>query len=158
MTTPTREQVTSLLARSDAMDVQLRLRLRAWREGYAAAERAHDDDYERGVHDGALARKRAEHDLLRMAQMDAERWGPLGREHFADPRPGDFQGDTLPLERAGGVWLAGPEVHRHECSRACRAYQPGWYSHADAASILSALPGDYSAQIADLRGQTGVAA
>jgi hypothetical protein len=26
------------------------------------------------------------------AELDERRWGPGGREHFADPRPGDFPG------------------------------------------------------------------
>ena len=26
------------------------------------------------------------------ADIDAERWGPGGREHFGDPRAGDFRG------------------------------------------------------------------
>jgi hypothetical protein len=26
------------------------------------------------------------------ADLEAERWGPGGREHFGDPRPGDFPG------------------------------------------------------------------
>jgi hypothetical protein len=26
------------------------------------------------------------------ADIEAERWGPGGREHFGDPRPGDFPG------------------------------------------------------------------
>ena len=27
-----------------------------------------------------------------LAEVDARRWGPGGREHFADPRPGDYPG------------------------------------------------------------------
>jgi hypothetical protein len=26
------------------------------------------------------------------AEIEAERWGPGGREHFGDPKPGDFPG------------------------------------------------------------------
>ena len=26
------------------------------------------------------------------AELEVKRWGPGGREHFADPRPGDFPG------------------------------------------------------------------
>ncbi|WP_345433797.1 hypothetical protein [Actinoallomurus vinaceus] len=26
------------------------------------------------------------------AELEALRWGPGGREHFGDPRPGDFEG------------------------------------------------------------------
>ena len=34
------------------------------------------------------------------AELEEKRWGPGGREHFADPRPGDYPG-RLALERAG---------------------------------------------------------
>ena len=27
-----------------------------------------------------------------LGEIEARRWGPGGREHFADPRPGDFPG------------------------------------------------------------------
>ena len=27
-----------------------------------------------------------------LAELEERRWGPGGREHFADPRPGDFPG------------------------------------------------------------------
>jgi len=89
---PLRQAVADLLEVSDLLDASLRLRLAAFREGYQAAELAHADDYRRGLIDGALARKRAQHDLVELARLDALRWGPGGREHFGDPRPGDFQG------------------------------------------------------------------
>src|ERR1700691_2764463 len=30
------------------------------------------------------------------ADLEVERWGPGGREHFGDPRPGDFPGRREP--------------------------------------------------------------
>jgi hypothetical protein len=30
------------------------------------------------------------------ADLEAERWGPGGREHFRDPRPGDYPGRKQP--------------------------------------------------------------
>lgn len=63
-----------------------------WREGWQAAERAHADDYNRGYVDGILARKHAQHDLVEATRIDVLRWGPSGREHFGDPRPGDYPG------------------------------------------------------------------
>jgi hypothetical protein len=30
------------------------------------------------------------------AELEERRWGPRGREHFADPRPGDFPGRGAP--------------------------------------------------------------
>jgi hypothetical protein len=57
--------------------------------GHAAAA-----EYERGQVDGYLravadfkAFQRAE---VADAELETRRWGPGGRAHFADPRPGDF--------------------------------------------------------------------
>jgi hypothetical protein len=53
-------------------------------------------EYERGLADGyvlAIADVKAvQHGLVLDAQLEAARWGPGGRGHFADPRPGDFPG------------------------------------------------------------------
>jgi hypothetical protein len=35
------------------------------------------------------------------ADLEAERWGPGGREHFGDPRPGDFPGRAEPEPEIG---------------------------------------------------------
>ena len=52
--------------------------------------------YERGLAEGyvlALADLKAwQHDTVRDAELDRRRWGPGGRERFADPRPGDYPG------------------------------------------------------------------
>lgn len=52
--------------------------------------------YERGVADGyaraAADVKAMQHGVVRDAELEARRWGPGGRAHFADPRPGDFSG------------------------------------------------------------------
>jgi hypothetical protein len=80
------------LALSAERDLCLRRILAAWRAGYRAGELARADDYGRGLHDGALARKRAEHGLVELVRLELARWGPGGREHFADPRPDDFPG------------------------------------------------------------------
>jgi len=68
-------------------------RLRFAREmaGHAAAA-----GYERGQVDGYLRAvadfKAFQHAEVADAELQARRWGPGGREHFADPRPGDFPG------------------------------------------------------------------
>ena len=53
-------------------------------------------EYERGQADGyvrAIADvKGVQHGIVRDAELDALRWGPGGREHFGDPRPGDYPG------------------------------------------------------------------
>jgi hypothetical protein len=66
--------------------------LGAWREGWEAGAQARAGDYSRGYADGILARKHLEHDAVEAARIELARWGPGGREHFADPRPGDFPG------------------------------------------------------------------
>jgi hypothetical protein len=88
--------VTHLLEYSDAMDLQLRLRLDAYRKGWAAAEAAHADDYDRGYAQCAADTKAAQHavynHLKSAAELQRQRWGRRGREHFGDPRPGDYPG------------------------------------------------------------------
>ncbi len=52
--------------------------------------------YERGQVDGYLRAvagiKAVQHGLVLDAELEVLRWGPGGRAHFADPRPGDFPG------------------------------------------------------------------
>jgi hypothetical protein len=95
-TIPDLADIARLLELSDERDQWQCLRLAAFRDGWQAAEYAHADDYARGHADGFAARKAAMHDAT-AAAMDAHlaylaRWGPGGREHFADPRPGDYPG------------------------------------------------------------------
>lgn len=92
---------------SDERQFWLNRCLTFWSEGYAAAERDHADDYAEGFHDGAMERKRFEHDIVEAAQAEVARWGPLGRGRFGDPRPGDYTGGPVrwdsghDLKRAG---------------------------------------------------------
>lgn len=83
------EAVARLLAYSDEVDKQLRLRLAAWREGFAAGERAHEDDYERGVHDGRMLNKRAEHYVNDLFKLQVKRYGAVSRPVLC-PVPEDF--------------------------------------------------------------------
>lgn len=142
-----------LLARSNERDQYERRILAAWTDGYAAAEQAHAEDYDQGLCDGALARKRAEHDLVQAAALDVARWGPAGREHYGDARPGDYEPGSA-YQPPPGAWLGGPAVHWHKCIPACHAYQPGFYPPAEAVAILSTLPAchDYTEAIARLGG------
>jgi hypothetical protein len=78
---------------AELVEAETRYRLRFAREiRDAAAAR----EYERGEAAGymrALAEVKAvQHGIVRDAELDALRWGPGGREHFGDPRPGDFPG------------------------------------------------------------------
>ena len=53
-------------------------------------------EYERGQADGYLRAiadvKALQHGLVLDAELETRRYGPGGRAHFADPRPGDFPG------------------------------------------------------------------
>lgn len=87
--------IISLLEHSDAMDAQLRLRLAAFREGYAAG---HQAGYDRGYDDGIMERKRTQQDMLDQLKVHARRWElrgePRARETFALPHPGDYPGQA----------------------------------------------------------------
>ena len=52
--------------------------------------------YERGREAGYLQAvadvKAIQHGLVLDAELEARRWGPDGRAHFADARPGDYPG------------------------------------------------------------------
>lgn len=85
-----------VIALSDERDQWQRFALQMWRDGYAAAELARADDYQRGLVDGAYCRKRSEQDLVELARLELLRWGPGGREHFGDPRPGGYAGGPVP--------------------------------------------------------------
>jgi len=58
-------------------------------------------EYERGLAEGyqlAIADFKAfQHAEVRDLELETLRWGPEGRSHFADPRPGDYPG-RLALE------------------------------------------------------------
>jgi hypothetical protein len=86
----------ALLALSDERDLWHDWVLAAWRDGYRAGRESRARDYARGRIDGFAVCKAAMHDAT-VAAMDDHlaylaRWGPGGREHFADPRPGDYRG------------------------------------------------------------------
>lgn len=74
---------------AELADAEIRYRNQLAREAGAR-------EYERGVLDGyvraAADLKALQHGLVLDAELEARRWGPGGRAHFADPRPGDFPG------------------------------------------------------------------
>lgn len=88
-----------LLAESDLRELELRLRLDAWAEGFAAAAAQFADHYQRGFADGIAAYKAAEHGIVRNVRAELARWdGP--REDFGKPRPGDYPGIGAPKDAA----------------------------------------------------------
>jgi hypothetical protein len=83
--------VAYVLAGSDRADLELALRLEAWRDGWRACDTHQGDQYDAGFMAGILAFKAAQHGTIKALAHELARWdGP--REHFADPRPTDFPG------------------------------------------------------------------
>lgn len=76
---------------AELADAEIRYRHQMAREMYARG-------HERGLNEGyvlAVADVKAiQHGIVRDAELEALRWGPGGREHFGDPRPGDYPGRT----------------------------------------------------------------
>ncbi len=74
---------------AELAEAEIRYRHQMAREMAASA-------YERGQVDGYLRAaadlKALQHGMVLDAELEGRRWGPGGREHFADPRPGDFPG------------------------------------------------------------------
>ena len=95
---PLAEAVADLIEWSDALDASLRLQLSTYRAGYTHG-------FEQGV---AAGRREAEAEQARSwyavahpiahgisyDELERRRWGPGGREHFCDPRPGDHGGSA----------------------------------------------------------------
>jgi hypothetical protein len=81
------------IAAADLVEIETRYRHQLARE---LSELAAAEAYEPGAAEGyaqAIADvKAAQHGIVRDAELKTRRWGPVGREHFADPRPGDFPG------------------------------------------------------------------
>jgi hypothetical protein len=74
--------VTALLALSDERDAWLRRVLAAWAEGYQAA-----------LSDAVVeSLARIYPAPGHVPEIEKRRYPPDGREHFGDPRPGDFPG------------------------------------------------------------------
>ena len=82
---------------------------------------------------------------------EERRWGPLGREHFAEPKPDDrapeqilararASWEPLGLPEPGMIHLGGTAVHHNPpCFPVCYSYKPGWYHAEKAEKILAAI-------------------
>jgi hypothetical protein len=88
--------VRRLLALSDERDLW-RARCDAfWRQGYRLG---HEDGWQEGYEQAHADRDVLWHEMASrvargandptFAELELRRWGPGGREHFGDPRPGD---------------------------------------------------------------------
>jgi len=84
---------------AELVEIEERYRHQLARE---MTEHAAAAGYERGQVDGYLRAvsdfKAFQHAEVRDAELEARRWGPGGRDHFADPRPGDFPGRAAEAE------------------------------------------------------------
>ena len=78
---------------ADLVEAETRYRLQLTRETRDVTAKA---EFDRGYSEGYLRAvadvKAAQHGIVRDAALEEIRWGPGGREHFADARPGDFPG------------------------------------------------------------------
>lgn len=112
-------EAAGLLDRSDERDVWHRFAVEwarsAYRGGYRAGHAAgYATGYGQGVTDWKVTMELIpggpDH-----AELLRRRWGPGGREHFADPRPGDYPGRE--------PWAPGPWPVPDRCPR-CRREWP----------------------------------
>ena len=93
------DPVAAAIEEAERIEAETRYRLTVSRESFQTglalgAARAREAVWqEQAAADRALAA-----DLMPVlmsashAELEQRRWGPGGRAHFADPRPGDFQG------------------------------------------------------------------
>jgi hypothetical protein len=86
-----------LLAWSDERDLYRRLMLDRWRQGYRLGrEDGWRAGYEAACRDQAASWRAVAGPVARsgpsFAELERRRWGPGGRAHFGDPRPGDYPG------------------------------------------------------------------
>lgn len=81
--------VNEALLIADLTESETRYRLRFGREMFWRGYRQAEDDM-------AVRWKRIAAPVASnrpgLAELERRRWGPAGREHFGDPRPGDFPG------------------------------------------------------------------
>jgi hypothetical protein len=80
---------------AELIEAETRYRHQLAREAFEAGRRAGQAEGRAALH-AEQAQRHAE--LARslggptFGELEDRRWGPGGREHFADPRPGDFPG------------------------------------------------------------------
>jgi hypothetical protein len=85
------QAVAELVEQSNLLDLTLKLRLAAWRDGYRAAAAQFEACYERGYTDAQLDYKAIHHGVIHDLRQHLRTWDGL-RTHFGDPRPGDYPG------------------------------------------------------------------
>jgi hypothetical protein len=93
------DPVAAAIAEAGHAEAETRYRLQLAREMYQAG---HEDGYAAGWRDADADMEARWAETARRvvqitrgpthAELEERRWGPGGRAHFADPRPGDFPG------------------------------------------------------------------
>ena len=94
---PDEADVARVLDHADLIVRGLEIRLASQRESYATGYgRGFRDGYERAAAELEDAWREVADRVARgglpHAELESRRWGPGGRERFADPRPGDYCG------------------------------------------------------------------
>lgn len=79
---------------ADLAETETRYRLQLAREMYAAGYMAAEADMAARWDTTARAAVRGPGH----AELEARRWGPGGRGHFGDPRPGDYPGRGVTMK------------------------------------------------------------
>lgn len=93
------------LAAAEVAEAETRYRLQFGREMYVAGYRQAEADMAARWDRIARAAVRGPSH----AEIEERRWGPGGRERFADPRPGDFRGRAAEREAEADPG-AGPQA------------------------------------------------
>jgi len=76
------------IATAELIEAETRYRWQVGREMYEVGRRAAEAEQAEAWHELAAS---VVHGVSH-AELEERRWGPGGREHFADPRPGDYPG------------------------------------------------------------------
>jgi hypothetical protein len=104
----TRAERVSILSLSAERDTWLRRELAAERRGFDRGRAAGWRQGRESAHAEMAAAWRPVAERVRSlagsptwAELEARRWGPAGREHYGDPRPGDYCGGPVAWEPAG---------------------------------------------------------
>ena len=90
------DPVAAAIREAGHAEAETRYRLQVAREMYQAGQRAgFQAGYRQANADEAAQWAKVARPVVRgvsHAELEQRRWGPGGRAHFADPRPGDFPG------------------------------------------------------------------
>jgi hypothetical protein len=90
------DPVAAAIRQAEHAEAETRYRLQLAREMYQAGHRAgFESGYRQANADEAAAWAKVARPVahgMSHAELEDRRWGPGGRAHFADPRPGDFPG------------------------------------------------------------------